>query len=77
MSVVYAARPVVLCYNSPRKLTQRMRMGFGFVVSLFNMAYLNGSRKGLAKEREAGDITDGRKPLRRKEEGNAIQSLEA
>ena len=34
------------------------------------------SRKGLAEEREAGDITDGRKREERKEEGNEVQSLD-
>lgn len=46
------------------------------MISFFNMTYLNGSWKGLAKKREAEDIIEGRKHLRRKEEGNAMQSFE-
>ena len=51
-------------------------MGVWFGISLFNAACLYGSRKGQAEEREAGDITDGRKREEKKEEGNEVQSLD-
>ena len=51
-------------------------MGVWFGISLFNVACLYGSRKGLAEEREAGNITDGRKREEKKEEGNEVQSLD-
>lgn len=51
-------------------------MGVWIGISLFNAVCLYGSRKGLAEEREAGDITDGRKREEKKEEGNEVQSLD-
>ena len=69
------------CLENPRDRGASWAAIYGVTQSRTRLKQLrssssSSSRKGLAEEREAGDITDGRKREERKEEGNEVQSLD-